>query len=805
MKLAYKISIPIALIVISLTLLVTYTSNTAQKQIVLEGQHLTKKIIFEQLEKNKQEALETRKLEVELFLNDAVQIATDYLEPQKEMWLPEEFINSDDPLAQMIQNEQQDVNDEELAEFKEEMNNSLKKLTKYKIIKSVYIKSFVLNKEDVFIGEKTKTNYVKLKKNILSKNEENKKLGFVELQYSDKFIKEQFDKARDIIVKDLVNKNIEQQHNIDTILFQQTIFNFGITFLLILILLLFINKLVLNPLGKLKTGLNSFFTFLQNNSKDIEAINIHSNDEFGSMGNSLNDNIQVATKLHTQIHDLNFNLEKKVEERTEQLNERSTKIKQLLNIAAEGFLSYDNSLIVDNEYSKECESIFNKSIEKLHIADLLYINETKEKELFIKTMADIFNPDLPKKKKKVLLRLLKKDFIIENKHITVEYQAVEDQKVILILTDISDKIALEKKLTQEKQTLKMIVSAVKNIEEFQEIITEYYNFCEKIPLYLKNKENFKENLLVLYRQIHTFKGNFAQKELLHIVKKLHDFENELSKLTKNENTTYEEFKTIIEQNEIKSWLNEDIKIIENILDESLLNKEDILKISYSRIDELESKLNILLQFNKDEREITYEELLQDIIRMKKRSLQEFLLPYVTLTAQLAQKLQKPINKVQITGAENIYVDNKIKPFIKTLVHIFRNSMDHGIETYEERILLEKNENATIECKAIEQKENIILTICDDGKGIDQEIIKSKALEKGLFSNQELEKMSKKEILLIIFEDAFSTQENITELSGRGIGLGAVKYECEKLNGTIEIESTLHQNTQFKFILPKKNL
>lgn len=805
MKLAYKTSIPIAIIVMVLILLVTYTSNDAQKTIISDGQQLTKTIIFEQLEKNKKEALETRKLEVELFLNDAVQIATDYLEPEKDMWLPEEFINSDDPLALMIQNEQEDVSEDELAQFKEEMNNSLKKLTKYKIIQSVFIKSLVKEKEDVFIGEKTNTKYKTLKQNIYSKNESKKKIGYVELQYSDKFIKEQFDQARDLIVKDLAIKNIEQQENINNILLQQTVFNFAITFLLIIIILTFIKKLVLNPLTKLKNGLNSFFLFLQNTTQNIEPINIQSNDEFGTMGNSLNENIQVASELHTKIHDLNTNLEKKVEERTEQLNERSTKIRQLLDIAAEGFLSFDNSFIIDSEYSKECENIFSQAIAKLNIADLLFDTEGEEKEVFKKTISDIFDPKLPKRRKKVLLRLLKKEFVINDKYINIEYQPVEDQKLILILTDITDKIALEKKLADEKQTLKMIVTAVKDLEEFKDVINEYYEFCNDIPSFITSENNFRENLVLFYRKIHTFKGNFAQKDLLYIVRKLHTFENSLNQLVKNENSTFEQFKTLIQENTIHLWLEDDLQVIEEILDESIVDQEEIIKIAYSLIDNLESKINTLLTHKKEERDITYEDLLEDVLRMKNRSIEEYLAPYVTLTEQLALKLNKPINPVSIKGANDIYVSNEVKPFIKTLVHIFRNSMDHGIELLDQRATLGKPDNASIVCNGSIENENIILSITDDGKGIDPEIIKAKAIEKGIFSAQELDNMRKDEILLIIFEDAFSTNENVTELSGRGIGLGAVKYECERLGGTIKIESEINKGTTFIFTLPRNNI
>ena len=206
MKLAYKISIPISILVTLLLLIVTYTSNQAQREIINEGQELSKKIIFEELEKNKKEALEKRKLEVNLFFDEAISIAVDYLEPKKDIWLPENFLNSEDPLAKMLREEQKEVNKEELSELKEDMNRALEGLTKYKIIKSIYIKSFLNDKEDVFIGESKKEKNQELQKDIISKKIPNKVIGYVRLEYSDEFIKNQFNQAHAKIIKDLTKK-----------------------------------------------------------------------------------------------------------------------------------------------------------------------------------------------------------------------------------------------------------------------------------------------------------------------------------------------------------------------------------------------------------------------------------------------------------------------------------------------------------------------------------------------------------------------------------------------------------------------
>jgi two-component system chemotaxis sensor kinase CheA len=274
-----------------------------------------------------------------------------------------------------------------------------------------------------------------------------------------------------------------------------------------------------------------------------------------------------------------------------------------------------------------------------------------------------------------------------------------------------------------------------------------------------------------------------------------------SPLLKNDKTTYEEFKNIIDQNEIRTWLDDDLKILEDILDESVLKNEELLKIARSTIDNLESKIKTLTEFTKENRKVTYEEILDDVVAIKKKPLTAYLSSYIQLTKQLAQKLNKPINQVQMTGTDTIYVNESIKPFVKTLVHIFRNSIDHGIESIEERLARGKKETATILCTASKDDQNISIKISDDGKGIDENIIAAKAVEKGIYTTEQLTKMDKNQILLTIFEDSFSTKDTVTALSGRGIGLGAVKQECELLGGTVTIDSIVNKGTTFTFTLP----
>ena len=134
-----------------------------------------------------------------------------------------------------------------------------------------------------------------------------------------------------------------------------------------------------------------------------------------------------------------------------------------------------------------------------------------------------------------------------------------------------------------------------------------------------------------------------------------------------------------------------------------------------------------------------------------------------------------------------------------LVHLVRNSIDHGIETAEDRASKGKPEQGTIKLDAYHQGGNIVIEVSDDGKGLDPKVIFDKAVEKGLIdSNIQL---SDTEIFDLIFEPGFSTAKEISDISGRGVGMDVVKRNIKSLGGRIFIESTVNVGTTIKVHLP----
>lgn len=167
---------------------------------------------------------------------------------------------------------------------------------------------------------------------------------------------------------------------------------------------------------------------------------------------------------------------------------------------------------------------------------------------------------------------------------------------------------------------------------------------------------------------------------------------------------------------------------------------------------------------------------------------------------LSRELNKKI-ELDISGEDTELDKSIVEEIGDPLVHIIRNSCDHGIETGDVRVAAGKEEGGTIQLKAYHEGNHIVIQIIDDGKGLDTDMLKTKAMEKGLITEKEADGMTDKEAYGLIFRPGFSTAAQVTSVSGRGVGMDVVKTNIEKLNGMIDIDSELGQGTSMKLKIP----
>jgi two-component system chemotaxis sensor kinase CheA len=171
-----------------------------------------------------------------------------------------------------------------------------------------------------------------------------------------------------------------------------------------------------------------------------------------------------------------------------------------------------------------------------------------------------------------------------------------------------------------------------------------------------------------------------------------------------------------------------------------------------------------------------------------------------LVRELSHQVGKEI-EIRITGNETEIDKTMIEHIHDPLVHILRNSLDHGIEGTEQRISAGKNSVGTIAVDARQQGDQIVVTIRDDGRGIDSERVRQKIVEKGIYSPEHAAALSRRELLEALFLPGFSTADKVNNLSGRGVGMDVVRTNLRRLNGSVEIESTLGEGTTITLKVP----
>ena len=171
-----------------------------------------------------------------------------------------------------------------------------------------------------------------------------------------------------------------------------------------------------------------------------------------------------------------------------------------------------------------------------------------------------------------------------------------------------------------------------------------------------------------------------------------------------------------------------------------------------------------------------------------------------LVRDISRKLGKEVQLV-LEGEQTEADKNIIESLADPLIHIVRNSLDHGLETPEVRRACGKPETGTLTIRAAQQADRVVIEIIDDGKGIDPSVIKRKAYERGLIDEAKLERIGDQEAINLIFAAGLSTAEVVSDLSGRGVGMDVVRSAVEKINGTVVIESELGKGTSIRISLP----
>jgi two-component system, chemotaxis family, sensor kinase CheA len=194
------------------------------------------------------------------------------------------------------------------------------------------------------------------------------------------------------------------------------------------------------------------------------------------------------------------------------------------------------------------------------------------------------------------------------------------------------------------------------------------------------------------------------------------------------------------------------------------------------------------------------DLQRSVMKIRMVPVEQLFRRFPRMVRDVAKQCNKEVELV-MSGQDTDLDKSLLDAITEPLTHLVRNCVSHGIESSEERTRLRKPAQGTIHLRAYHQGNQVVVEAMDDGRGIDNEKVKARALEKGLLSSQQLSRLSEAEIQSLIFRPGFSTADEITEVSGRGVGLDVVQSVLQRLKGTVDIESRQGQGTTFRLKLP----
>ena len=239
----------------------------------------------------------------------------------------------------------------------------------------------------------------------------------------------------------------------------------------------------------------------------------------------------------------------------------------------------------------------------------------------------------------------------------------------------------------------------------------------------------------------------------------------------------------------------------NIVQELVLGRNRLLQVNNTVLQELEGT-----DISRDLSEATQQidlmttELQLAVMKTRMVKIGKVFNRFPRVIRDLSKMTGKKV-RLEIVGEETELDKTLIEEINDPLVHMVRNSVDHGIEPPEEREKIGKDPTGTIVLSAEQEGNNIIISIEDDGRGIDPEKIKAKAIEKGIITPEKAEELSRNDILNLIFAPGFSTAQKVSNVSGRGVGMDVVKTNVTKLRGIINIETEPGKGSKFIIKLP----
>lgn len=500
------------------------------------------------------------------------------------------------------------------------------------------------------------------------------------------------------------------------------------------------------------------------------------------------------------IEEHNRTLEKKVEERTAALKQKNEDIANMFSNMHQGLFTIVEGGQIHPEYAAYLETIFEtKNIANRHFVDFMFSHSNLSADIVdaaSTAVTSIIGEDAMMYE--FNSHLLVKELAIglpdkPVKQIELDWDPIIDDqdvvtKLMVTVRDVTALKVLQAEAEGQKQEL-MIIGEILSVDadKFSDFIAGSADLVEKCRTIIEGTEQKDLNKLAeLFRNIHTVKGNARTYGLKHITDTVHRIENTFDQLRKNEEMQWQPEELLDEL----AFAEQAIKIYSSIFKDKL-GRDGNQGIAGAQVDRarIAKLMDSIASLPSSELPEAVVNIIRDtfhsLVSIDAEPMTEVIADVIKSIESLAGELGKPVPVIEIHD-HDVFTRKEAHAMLNNIfMHVMRNAIDHGIESPEERVAKGKDARGRIQVDALEKDGAVSFAIRDDGRGIAIGRIFQKAIDLGLYPAGS-PRPSAQEVANLIFASGFSTADQVTEISGRGVGMDAVKQFLEDEGGRIDL-------------------
>ncbi len=480
---------------------------------------------------------------------------------------------------------------------------------------------------------------------------------------------------------------------------------------------------------------------------------------------------------------------------------KSERIAALLDNSGQGFLSIGTDMVVEPDYSRACLSLLDTDPAGRDIALTMFPDDSQQASLLRRALDRIFQePD--DMRREMYLSLLPSRLERPGMAIDVEYIPMGRTRMMLVLSDVTARIALENSVGQERRKLDMIMSVLADSRDVFAAIADFRAFLARMDGITRPESSALLDGDDLYRQIHTFKGSFGQFGLDFLARELHQLEDRITAIRQRGQPGPDQRISLLDavfEVKLPLALKRDLRVLADVFGDDFVAGEGAMAIPTPLARQL-CALATRLSDRPDLLPPQDREIVRAVADLGRLSLRRSLENLAPMAARLATRLGKRLSPLVVDGPDCRLDPDQHGLFLRNLGHVIRNAVVHGIESPEDRADADKPENGTIRCTLAADADHIRLTIADDGQGIDPDRIRQKAA--ALLPAEGVSQWTDDALIQLVFQDGLSTRDQADQDSGRGVGLAAIRACVQRCGGTARVNSQPGQGTCFTFLIPK---